>query len=55
MKKLFQLLLTFCLVLSTTAQNTDAAIPIDSMLIGIDKTSFTTGILYDRVSSFAKL
>lgn len=55
MKKLLQLLLTFCVVLSTTAQNLKAETSIDSMLIGIDKTTFTTNILYDRVTSFTDL
>jgi hypothetical protein len=40
-----------------TAQNTtqELEISIDSMLINIDKTTFTSGILYDRVTALANL
>ena len=40
-----------------TAQNTaqEPEISIDSMLINIDKTTFTSGILYDRVTPLAQL
>jgi len=40
-----------------TAQNTtqEPEISIDSMLINIDKTTFTSGILYDRATPLAQL
>ena len=40
-----------------TAQNStqEPEISIDSMLINIDKTTFTSGILYDRVTPLAQL
>ena len=55
-----KLLLFLCLTLffaRLNAQNTtqEPEISIDSMLINIDKTTFTSGILYDRIFSWANI
>jgi hypothetical protein len=48
----YLIILSFLTHFSTQAQNTTK---IDSMLVDIDKTSFTSGVLYDRSGAWSNL
>ncbi|MFN3968660.1 T9SS type A sorting domain-containing protein [Flavobacterium sp.] len=57
MKKLFFLALCMTLSFHTKAQDDDAAAPkqLDSLLVDIDKSLVTSGIIYERTTPFADL
>ncbi|MEZ4874369.1 MAG: hypothetical protein R2793_02675 [Flavobacteriaceae bacterium] len=54
MQKQVFFLYFFLIFFNLNAQNT-TEISIDSMLVHIDKSTFTTGILYDRVTPWSRL
>ncbi len=54
MKQLL-LFLTFLLIFSGAKSQEKIPITVDSMLVNIDKTDFTSGILYERITPWAKL
>lgn len=54
MKKSLLLLGLLFFLMETQAQEHPQT-KVDSMLVNIDKASFTSGVLYDRVVPFARL